>query len=151
MIRAAVDAATNSPHRPLLFGVTVLTSMAPGELPGSRARSARGLANAAQKLALLARAWGMDGVVCSGREARKMRQATGLRCLTPGIRPPHAAQNDQRRVVSPAEAVRAGADYLVVGRPITAAPDPARAAEAILRDMHAAHPNPSAHTLRGVA
>jgi len=151
MIRAAVDAANNSPHRPLLFGVTVLTSMAPGELPGSRAQSARGLANAAQKLAIFARDWGMDGVVCSGREARKIRQATGLRCLTPGIRPLHAAQHDQRRVVSPARAVRAGADYLVVGRPITAAPDPARAAEEIVRGMHAAHPKPSPHTLRGAA
>jgi orotidine-5'-phosphate decarboxylase len=151
MIRAAVDAVNNSPHRPLLFGVTVLTSMAPGELPGSRAQSARALANAAQKLALLARAWGMDGVVCSGREARKIRQTTGLSCLTPGIRPPHAARHDQRRVVSPAEAVRAGADYLVVGRPITAAPDPARAAEEILRDMHAAQPEPSLPTLRGAA
>jgi orotidine-5'-phosphate decarboxylase len=151
MIRAALDAANNGPHRPLLFGVTVLTSMAPGELPGSRALSARALADTAQKLAILARAWGMDGVVCSGREARRIRQATGLRCLTPGIRLPHAAQHDQRRVVSPAGAVRAGADYLVVGRPITAARDPAQAAQEILRDMHTAHLTSSPHTPRGAA
>ena len=151
MIRAAVEAANSGPHRPLLFGVTVLTSMAPGELPASRARSAKALAGTAKKLALLARAWGMDGVVCSGREARAIRQATGLRCLVPGIRLAPAAQDDQRRIVRPAGAVRAGADYLVVGRPITAAPDPVRAAEEILRDMRSAHPKPSPHTLRGAA
>jgi orotidine-5'-phosphate decarboxylase len=143
MIRAAVDAANGGPHRPLLFGVTVLTSMAPGEFFACRGQSARALANIAKKLALRAQAWGMDGVVCSGHEARTIRQATGLRCLTPGIRLAHAAQDDQRRVVSPAKAVRAGADYLVVGRPITAAPDPVRAAQAILRDMHVAHRKPS--------
>ena len=147
MIRAAVEAANSTPHRPLLFGVTVLTSTAPGELFGSKARSAEALANIAKKLALRAQAWGMDGVVCSGHEVRKIRQTTGMRCLTPGIRPSHAAQDDQRRVVSPAKAVRAGSDYLVIGRPITAAPDPIRAAEEILRDMRKAYPKPSPHTL----
>ena len=93
----------------------------------------------------------MDGVVCSGHEVRKIRQTTGLRCLTPGIRLSHAAQDDQRRIVSPAKAVRAGADYLVVGRPITAAPDPVRAAEEILRDMRKAYPKPSPHIPRGAA
>jgi orotidine-5'-phosphate decarboxylase len=147
MIRAAVEAATSSLHRPLLFGVTVLTSMEPGEFFASRAQSATGLANVAKKLALHARAWGMDGVVCSGHEVYRIRQATGLRCLTPGIRLARAAQDDQRRIVSPAEAVRAGSDYLVVGRPITAAPDPARAAEAILRDMRDAQLKPSPRML----
>jgi orotidine-5'-phosphate decarboxylase len=147
MIRAAVEAANNGPYRPLLFGVTVLTSMAPGELPASRARSAKALANAAKRLALHARAWGMDGVVCSGHEVRMIREATGLRCLTPGIRLAPAAQDDQRRVVRPARAVRAGANYLVVGRPITAAPNPVLAAEEILRDMRTVHPNPSPRTL----
>jgi orotidine-5'-phosphate decarboxylase len=147
MSRAAVEAANDGPHRPLLFGVTVLTSMAPGEFFGSRGQSARALANVAKKLALRAQAWGMDGVVCSGREVRAIRQATGLLCLTPGIRPKQTAQNDQRRIVSPAGAVRSGAGYLVVGRPITAAPDPAQAAKEILRDMHNAYPKPSPHTL----
>ena len=147
MIHAAVEAANDSPHRPLLFGVTVLTSMAPGELPAFGARSAKALAHAAKKLALYARAWGMDGVVCSGHEARMIRQATGLRCLTPGIRLAPAAQDDQRRIVRPAKAVRAGANYLVVGRPITAAPNPVLAAEEILRDMRTAHPKPSPRTL----
>ena len=140
MIRAAVDAAHSSPHRPLLFGVTVLTSMAPGEFFASRAQSAKALVNVAKKLALHAQAWGMDGVVCSGHEVRRIRQATGLRCLTPGIRPAQTAQDDQRRTVSPAGAVLAGSDYLVVGRPITAAPDPVLAAKEILRAMqHAYH------------
>ncbi|MCL1986215.1 MAG: orotidine-5'-phosphate decarboxylase, partial [Betaproteobacteria bacterium] len=138
MIRAAVDAINNSPRRPLLFGVTVLTSMEPGEFFTFGARSAKTLAGVAKKLALRAQAWGMDGVVCSGREVREIRRATGLRCLTPGIRPVHALQDDQRRVVSPAQAVRAGSNFLVVGRPITAAPDPARAAEEILREMQSA-------------
>jgi orotidine-5'-phosphate decarboxylase len=149
MIRAAVEAAHSSPHRPLLFGVTVLTSMAPDELFPSRARSAKALVNIAKKLALRAQAWGMDGVVCSGHEVRTIRQTTGLRCLTPGIRLAHEAQNDQRRIVTPAKAVRAGSDYLVVGRPITAAPDPVLAAEEILRDMRTAYPKPSPH--RGAA
>jgi len=149
MIRAAVETANSNPHRPLLFGVTVLTSMAPDEFFGSRAQSAKSLTNIAKKLALRAQAWGMDGVVCSGHEVRKIRQATGLRCLTPGIRLIHAVQDDQRRVVSPAKAVRAGSDYLVVGRPITAAQDPVRAAEEILHAMRNAYPKPSPHTVRG--
>ena len=142
MIRAAVEAVHNCPHRTLLFGVTVLTSMEPGEFFASRAQSAKALTNVAKRLALHARAWGMDGIVCSGHEVRRIRQATGLHCLTPGIRPARTAQDDQRRTVSPAEAVRAGSDYLVVGRPITAAQDPVRAAKKILRDMQNAY-----HTL----
>ena len=142
MIRAAAEAAHSGPHRPLLFGVTVLTSMAPGEFFASRAQSAKALTNITERLALHAQAWGMDGVVCSGHEVRRIRQATGLRCLTPGIRPVQAAQDDQRRTVSPAGAVRAGADYLVVGRPITAAPDPVRAAKEILRAMQNAYHKP---------
>jgi len=149
MIRAAVDAVNNSPHRLLLFGVTVLTSVAPGEFFGSRAQSAKALAVVTKKLSLRAQAWGMDGVVCSGHEVRMVRRATGLRCLTPGIRHIHAAQDDQRRIVTPAKAVRAGSDYLVVGRPITAAPDPIRAAEEILRDMQSASPKPFPPSMRG--
>ena len=147
MIRAAVEAARSGPHSPLLFGVTVLTSMEPGEFFGSRAQSAGALSNIAKKLAVRAGAWGMDGVVCSGHDVRKIRRATGLSCLTPGIRPVCVAQHDQRRIAGPAGAVRAGSDYLVVGRPITAAPDPVRAAEEILRDMRGAYRKPSPHTM----
>ena len=147
MIRAAVETAHGSPHRPLLFGVTVLTSMAPGEFFGSRAQSSKALANVVKKLAIRAQAWGMDGIVCSGHEVRNIRQATGLPCLTPGIRPGPASQDDQRRIISPAKAVRAGSNYLVVGRPITAARNPAQAAEDIVRDMHNARPKPSPRIL----
>jgi len=144
MIRAAVDAALGSQHGILLFGVTVLTSMEPTEFfAASAQRSAKTLANVTKKLALHARDWGLDGVVCSGHEVRRLRKATGLRCLTPGIRPMQAAHYDQRRTVSPEGAVRAGSDYLVVGRPITAAPDPAQAAKEILRGMQNAYHKPS--------
>ncbi|MGE4552168.1 MAG: orotidine-5'-phosphate decarboxylase [Desulfovibrionaceae bacterium] len=121
---------------PLLMGVTVLTSVDPAELPGGDPQAA------VRSLALHARDWYLDGVVCSGLEAAGVKAACGplLACLTPGIRPASgpAAADDQRRVVTPAEAVRAGADYLVVGRPVTGAEDPAAAARAILDEMHRA-------------
>lgn len=123
---------------PLLMGVTVLTSVDPAELPGGDA------ATAVRSLALHARDWGLDGVVCSGREVSGVKAACGplLSCLTPGIRPANPSggngSDDQRRVVTPAKAVRAGADYLVVGRPVTRAEDPATAAQAILDEMRCA-------------
>jgi orotidine-5'-phosphate decarboxylase len=78
------------------------------------------------RLAKLAQASGLDGVVCSAQEAQPLRQALGTNfCLvTPGIRPANAAQDDQVRIVTPAEAIRLGSDYLVIGRPITKAADP---------------------------
>lgn len=134
MIRAAVDAAEKAEHRPLLFGVTILTSIAPGELPGFKAQSRKAFAAAARKLALQAQNWGMDGIVCSGHEVRGIKRAVDLLCLTPGIRPDGNSENsdDQRRTVTPFQAAESGADFLVVGRPITAAPDPAGAARNIL-------------------
>ncbi len=120
--------------KPLLIAVTVLTSMESADL------HALGVANSAaeqvQLLARLAQSSGMDGVVCSAREASSLRAELGAGfCLvTPGIRPADAAADDQRRVVTPADAIRAGSHYLVVGRPITQAPDPA----AVCRNMAAA-------------
>ncbi|MBR9910093.1 MAG: orotidine-5'-phosphate decarboxylase [Gammaproteobacteria bacterium] len=120
--------------KPLLIAVTVLTSMESADL------QALGVANSAaeqvQLLARLAQSSGMDGVVCSAREASSLRAELGAGfCLvTPGIRPADAAADDQRRVVTPADAIRAGSHYLVVGRPITQAPDPA----AVCRNMAAA-------------
>lgn len=142
MCRAALearDAAAAASSAPRLFGVTALTSFGNGEMPGITAPP--GIF--ARELALDAAAWGLDGVVCSGHEVRAIRAAApALQCLCPGIRPGGSDAGDQRRTMTPAEAVRAGAGYLVVGRPILQAPSPARAAAAILEEMQAA-PVPS--------
>ncbi len=137
MCRAAAEAAAGvSGQRPLIFGVTVLTSFAPGEMPGIEASPA----DFALALARQAGPWGLDGVVCSGHEATAIKASCpGLRCLCPGIRPAGSAAGDQRRVMTPALAIAAGADYLVVGRPITAAPDPLAMARQITEEMASAH------------
>ena len=89
------------------------------------------------RLAALVRSCGLDGVVCSAREATALRNACGgsFRLVTPGIRPADAASDDQQRIMTPAAAIAAGADYLVIGRPITRAPDPLEALEAINREI----------------
>jgi orotidine-5'-phosphate decarboxylase len=89
------------------------------------------------RLARLAQASGLDGVVCSAQEAASLRHECGKNfCLvTPGIRPARDAANDQQRVMTPAAAVAAGADYLVIGRPVTQAPDPVAALAAIEREL----------------
>ncbi len=135
-VRASHDAAqeTGRPpeERTKIFGVTVLTSLADGELPGVSVP----LSQHALSLAQLAAEWGLDGVVCSGHEAAAIKEgAPGLQCLTPGIRLPGNTADDQRRVMTPAQAVQAGADYLVVGRPITRASKPEEAAAQIRRNM----------------
>jgi orotidine-5'-phosphate decarboxylase len=127
--RAAAEAAGQS--RPLLLAVTVLTSLDAAQLEAIGAGT--DLAAQVLRLARLAAASGMDGVVCSAAEARLIRDALGdrLALVVPGIRPMGSAVGDQARVATPAQAVAAGADWLVVGRPITEAPDPAAAARAI--------------------
>ena len=137
----ARDGAADACSAPLLFGVTALTSFGPGEMPGVNAQPGV----FAQDLAAAAAAWGLDGVVCSGHEVRDIKAASPeLACLCPGIRPAGAEAGDQRRTMRPTEAVEAGADYLVVGRPIVEAPSPAEAAAAILEEMRAASPAPAA-------
>jgi orotidine-5'-phosphate decarboxylase len=128
------DAAAEGFARPLLLGITVLTSMGPGDLP------LPGGADPAElvlPLARLARAEGLDGVVCSGREVAAIKSACGadFLCLAPGIRPAGEDAGDQRRTMTPAQAVAAGADFLVAGRPITRAADPAAAARAMLEQI----------------
>jgi orotidine-5'-phosphate decarboxylase len=115
---------------PLIMGVTVLTS---------RQEEESGfLADLVVQRALQAGSWGLDGVVCSGREAAAVKAACGkdFLCLCPGIRfDGEVAGGDQARVTTPAEAVAAGADFLVMGRPVTRAADPAAAARRALSDM----------------
>ncbi len=140
---AARGGGGGSAPAPILLGVTVLTSVGPGELPGGADPSAE-----AARLAACGREWGLSGVVCSGYEAEgiKWRCGRDFICLTPGIRPAArdgagSGGDDQRRVMTPAEAVRTGSDYLVVGRPVTGAPGPngpADAARRILAEMREA-------------
>jgi orotidine-5'-phosphate decarboxylase len=145
MLRAAVEAARAAPQRPLLIGVTVLTSVDQRAL-GDELGVGAPLAEHVVRLALLARDCGLDGVVASPHEVAAIRAACGDRLLiiTPGVRPEWAASGDQRRVMTPAAALRAGADYLVIGRPITAPPPevggPAAAAARILHDIEAEAP-----------
>ncbi len=135
MMRAAREAIAPWTPRPLLIAVTVLTSMdeaaleATGQMGPAREQVAR--------LTALAKTSGLDGVVCSAHELATVRAVAGPDFLTivPGIRPAGAALGDQRRVMTPSEARAAGADILVVGRPITAAPDPAAAARAIAQEL----------------
>lgn len=127
MLDAARAAVEGSSSRPLVVAVTVLTSLEAADL------AEVGLVGEpealADRLAALAADADCDGVVCSAREAAGMRAARGdgFALVTPGIRAPGAAADDQRRTMAPADAIAAGADYLVVGRPITAAPDPGAA------------------------
>ncbi len=132
MLRAAVEAAKG---RVAIVAVTALTSMSDEDLHEVGVPAC--VADHVVRLALLAREAGCQGVVASPREIAVLRKSVGneLRIVTPGIRPSGAAKNDQERTATPGEAVRAGADYLVIGRPITQADDPAAAAAAIVQEM----------------
>ncbi|MGC8504233.1 MAG: orotidine-5'-phosphate decarboxylase [Acidithiobacillus sp.] len=137
MMAAAREAIDQESHHPLLIAVTVLTSM-DGEGLREIGVFASPLSQV-HRLANLAAHAGMDGVVCSAQEATLLRQAhPRLLLVTPGIRPAQSAADDQRRILTPAQALRAGADHLVVGRPITAAADPAKALADILAEMDGA-------------
>lgn len=137
MMKAAAEAAAQSAARlgrarPLVIGVTVLTSMTDAALQEIGVQ--RPLIDQVVHLARLAKASGLDGVVASPQETRAIRDACGddFQIVTPGIRPAdQQGKDDQARTLTPAEAIAAGATYLVIGRPITAAPDPREAAEKI--------------------
>ena len=135
MMRAAVDAAGNAPERPLVLAVTVLTSMGDDDLAAAGIPDTAG--TQVQRLANLAKDSGIDGVVCSALEAETLRADLGddFKLVVPGIRPEWAAANDQKRIVTPSQAVALGADYLVIGRPITGADDPAIAARRIADEL----------------
>jgi orotidine-5'-phosphate decarboxylase len=135
MMVAAREALADLPQPPLLIAVTVLTSMSAEDL--SEIGVAAAPADQVLRLARLTRACQLDGVVCSAREAGLLRAdlGAGFRLVTPGIRPAGADTGDQRRVMTPLEALRAGASDLVIGRPITAAADPLVALQQIQFDI----------------
>ncbi|HHH44230.1 MAG TPA: orotidine-5'-phosphate decarboxylase [Gammaproteobacteria bacterium] len=136
MMSAAREALEGcGPQRPLLIAVTVLTSMADRDLEELGIRD--GAEAQVRRLAGLARDAGLDGVVCSAREAAMLRaqSGSGFTLVTPGIRPQGAALDDQARVLTPAEAIRQGSDYLVMGRPITQSEDPAGVLASINREL----------------
>jgi orotidine-5'-phosphate decarboxylase len=136
MLSAAAEAAAGLPEPPRLLAVTVLTSMDVAQLAATGIP--RTPAEQALRLAKMAHAAGIQGLVCSPEEATQMRRELPDSVLvTPGIRPAGAAIGDQKRIATPAAALKAGADYLVVGRPITQAGDPAGAAESILQEIAA--------------
>ncbi|MGN6719609.1 MAG: orotidine-5'-phosphate decarboxylase [Candidatus Binatia bacterium] len=122
-------------RRPIMLGVTVLTSLGQEDL--QRLGVEHKIADQVVRLALLTKEAGMDGVVASPHEVADIRHACGQRfvIVTPGIRPAESKRNDQQRVMTPADAVRAGVDYIVVGRPILEAQNPVKAARAIVAEM----------------
>ncbi len=140
MMEAAAEAAREAAEelevaRPQLLGVTVLTSLDGSDLEAAGQRGP--VADQARRLASLAQDAGLDGVVCSPREIEILRadRGPGFTLLVPGIRPSWAASGDQKRVTTPGEAIAAGADYLVIGRPITAQADPRAAARRIAEEL----------------
>jgi orotidine-5'-phosphate decarboxylase len=142
MLQAAREAADEAAAaagqtRPLLVGVTVLTSLDASDL--SAAGVSGPLPDQVLRLAAMASHAGLDGIVCSAHEITRLRNefGPGFKLITPGIRPAGSGDDDQKRVMTPAKALAAGADYLVIGRPITADPDPRGAAERIVADAAA--------------
>ncbi len=136
--KAAAEAGQGP--RPLLLGVTVLTSLKGDDL--AEVGMGSDVASQVLRLAGLAKAAGLDGVVCSPREIEVLRREYGrdLIIVTPGIRPVWAAAQDQKRIMTPAEAVAKGADYLVIGRPITGAPAPNEAFLKVVEELDQSRP-----------
>jgi len=136
MMAAAVRGAAAGGPETRILAVTLLTSLRGDELPGVW-DAATPADEKVRRLALLSREAGCHGVVASPREAASLRGALGPGSVIvcPGIRPPGADRGDQQRTATPGDATRDGADHLVVGRPVTAAPDPARAVEEIVSEI----------------
>jgi orotidine-5'-phosphate decarboxylase len=133
--QSEASAAALGLPRPKVIGVTVLTSLGPEDLAAIGMTGTP--ADMAVRLARVGREGGLDGVVCSVHEAAAIKAACGADFLTvcPGIRPAGSGAQDQKRVATPADAVRAGADYIVVGRPVTGADDPAAACRTIIEEL----------------
>jgi orotidine-5'-phosphate decarboxylase len=135
---AQEESARTGTSKPVLLGVTILTSLKDDDL--RRIGYAQAVADQVVRLALLAKESGLDGVVCSPHEIDIIKRECGgdFLVVTPGIRPAGAAAQDQKRIMTPAEAVLKGADYLVIGRPITGSPSPHQAFLKILTEIEAA-------------
>ena len=135
MVRAAVEAARNANLSTMVFGVTVLTSLDNRDLEHTGVGG--NVVDQVSRLAALAISHGCHGVVASAQEAPTLRADLGddFLIVTPGVRPAGAGQDDQARIVTPHQAIEAGASYVVVGRPITEAADPATEARQILAQM----------------
>lgn len=138
MMSLAREEIEKKPHNPLLIAVTILTSM------NQKALTELGIQCSVEeqvmRLAQLASDAGLDGVVCSAHEVKMLRDNLGeeFKLVTPGIRPGGANNDDQKRVMTPAQAINAGSEYLVIGRPITQAADPGQALEDISEEISAA-------------
>jgi len=135
MMEAAQEALVNFQQKPLLIAVTVLTSMEQSDLAGVGLDMAPQLQ--VERLAKLTQNSGLDGVVCSAQEATSLKALCGsdFKLVTPGIRPSFAVQGDQRRIMTPKQAIEAGVDYMVIGRPITQAQDPIAALQLIEQEI----------------
>lgn len=140
MLKAAVAAADEEAlrlgiKRPKLLGITVLTSL--GEAEWSQLGNPSPIRDSVLRFASISQAAGMDGVVSSPLEAADLRRICGpdFLIVTPGVRPADSGSGDQNRIMTPGQALRNGADYLVIGRPILAAVDPCRATEEIVKEM----------------
>lgn len=135
MVRAALEGSGGGTTSPIVAGVTVLTSLSAEDL--GQVGQGLELQEQTVRLAGLVTSWGATAVVCPGQLIESVRTAVGddVLIVVPGVRPPGASANDQSSVVTPAIASRTGADYVVVGRPITGVADPVKAAEEILESM----------------
>lgn len=138
MLEAAVEAAEQAPAKPLVLAVTVLTSLADTDL--QEVGFSGNVLSQVLRLGALARTAGCGGLVASALEARELRRelGEGFAIVTPGVRPAGADVGDQARVVTPGEAIKAGATHLVVGRPILAAKDPGQAARLLVAELEQA-------------
>ncbi|HXZ81041.1 MAG TPA: orotidine-5'-phosphate decarboxylase [Terriglobales bacterium] len=138
MLEAAVEAARSSDRPPMVLAVTVLTSLREEDMEEIGVSGS--LVSQALRMTALARNAGCGGVISSAREARAIRTTlgSGFAIVTPGVRLAGETEDDQARVVTPKDAIRAGATHIVVGRSITAAKDPARVAERIVEEIGAA-------------
>jgi orotidine-5'-phosphate decarboxylase len=138
MLKAAVNAAAQSSAKPTVLAVTVLTSLSDADLSEIGFRG--NVITQVIMLGSLARNAGCGGLVASAKEAAELRRELGsdFAIVTPGVRPSGTAAGDQARVLTPKEAIAAGSTYLVVGRPILQAPEPAKSAESIVREIEEA-------------